>query len=71
MRSKPWLNALALSTALAACGSGGGGQNSFSSSACKKETAAATRMARLRSWQVLQSEAGLDGLRCVAWERAG
>ncbi len=70
MQSKRWLIALALSTGLASCSSSGGAPGSFSSSACKKETAE-SRMPRVRSWKVLASEAGLDGLRCVAWERTG
>jgi hypothetical protein len=70
MRSKPWLIGLALSTAVAACSGGGVSQDSFSSSACKKETTAEMRLARMRSLNVLGSEAGLEGLRCVAWKRA-
>ena len=70
MQSKPWLVGLAVSTAVAACGGGGSAQDSFSSSACKKENTAEMRMARMRSLNVLGSEAGLEGLRCVAWERA-
>jgi hypothetical protein len=46
-------------------------QNSFSSSACKKDTAAKVALAHLRKLNVIDSEAGLDGLRCVAWERVG
>ena len=44
---------------------------SFSSSACKKDLASKSAMARIRSLLVIQSEADLDGLRCVAWQRVG
>jgi len=70
MQRKPWLIGLVLSMVLANCGGADSAQDSFSSSACKKETTAESRMARVRSLKVLGSEAGLDGLRCVAWERA-
>jgi hypothetical protein len=42
---------------------------SFGSSACKKETVNASRMAHIRSLLVIDNEAGLEGLRCVAWQR--
>ena len=71
-------------TSVAACSDSGGSgeataggdaavvaQNSFSSSGCKKEVAAKMELARARSLQVINSEVGLDGLRCVAWERVG
>jgi hypothetical protein len=56
-----------------ACGSGSEGRKatSFSSSACKREAASKSSVARLRSLSVIASEAGLDGLRCVAWQRVG
>ena len=43
--------------------------NIFSSSACKSDTAAKKGLARIRSLKVIDNQAGLDGLRCVAWER--
>jgi hypothetical protein len=43
----------------------------FSSSACKSETARKGSLAHLRTLKVIDDEAGLDGLRCVAWERVG
>jgi hypothetical protein len=68
------------------CGSDGGGtdtgavqdagatpqqtQTSFASSACKKSEAAKTHLAR-RYHAVIEDEAGLGGLRCVAWKRVG
>jgi len=45
--------------------------NAFASSDCKSRPAAKSRLARLRSLKVITDEAGLAGLRCVAWERVG
>src|SRR5512133_2183795 len=42
---------------------------SFSSSACKKDVAAKMAAMPLLDRIVLDSDAGLDGLRCVAWKR--
>jgi hypothetical protein len=63
---------------LAACGSSDDTNTStgpglqkvlFSSSACKKDTAARQMMAHRYGLLAIDSEAGLDGLRCVAWQR--
>jgi hypothetical protein len=43
----------------------------FSSSSCKKESTAKSRLARIFSLNVIDNEAGLDGLRCIAWQRVG
>ena len=43
----------------------------FASSACKKDLVAKSAMARIYSLMVIDDEAGLDGLRCVAWQRVG
>jgi hypothetical protein len=45
----------------------------FSSSACKKEFKRESRisspLAHIRALKVIQDEGGLEGLRCVAWQR--
>jgi hypothetical protein len=43
--------------------------SAFSSSACKKDALAKKTLAHIRSLKVIDNEVGLDGLRCVAWER--
>lgn len=43
-------------------------ESSFATSACKKASKALAN-ADLRSLKVIQDEAGLAGLRCVAWQR--
>lgn len=70
------LACLLVLAAIAACGGSGTDAPrspviSFSSSACKKEAAA--KMAALRTFDLMaiEDEAGLDGLRCVAWKRVG
>lgn len=69
-----------LAVSWCACGSnssgslssdGGKSPSLFSSSACKKEKSAATRLAHLRTLKVIDNESGLQGLRCVAWQRVG
>ena len=52
-------------------GDGGTSPILFSSSACKKEKSAATLLAHLRTLKVIDNESGLEGLRCVAWQRMG
>jgi len=44
--------------------------NLFSSSACKKEKSS-TLLAHLRTLKVIDNESGLEGLRCIAWQRVG
>jgi hypothetical protein len=44
--------------------------NLFSSSTCKKEKST-TLLAHMRTLKVIDNEAGLEGLRCVAWQRVG
>jgi hypothetical protein len=63
---------------VAACGQDDGGQvkpsvsaTTFASSACKKDSAARSAMAHRYGLMVINNEAGLDGLRCVAWQRVG
>ena len=51
-------------------GDGGTSANLFSTSACKKENNA-TPLANLRTLKVIDNESGLEGLRCVAWQRVG
>lgn len=48
-----------------------GPATTFASSACKKDMAAKNAMARIFSMLVIDNQAGLDGLSCVAWQRAG
>jgi hypothetical protein len=46
-----------------------GSSTSFGSSACKKDKVA--NSARIFSMLVIDNQAGLDGLSCVAWQRVG
>jgi len=43
----------------------------FSSSACKKDLVAKSAMAHIYGLMVIDDQAGLEGLSCVAWQRAG
>ena len=52
-------------------GESAGPVTTFASSACKKDLAAKSAMARIFSMLVIDNQAGLDGLSCVAWQRAG
>jgi hypothetical protein len=72
MANHPWTLGILLSSLLAGCAKDSGtAPSTFSSSDCKKDTAASTRMARVRSLKVIDNAAGLDGLACVAWQRVG
>jgi hypothetical protein len=48
-----------------------GSSTTFASSACKKDKVARSAMAHLYGLMVIDNQAGLDGLSCVAWQRAG
>jgi hypothetical protein len=78
MRDKAWLLGVLFAIAIGGCGDDNGAgsgipsvQNAFSSSACKKDTASPSAQVHIRSLNVIDNEAGLEGLRCVAWERVG
>lgn len=43
--------------------------DAFTASACKSDTLAASTKARIRGLKVIDDETGLEGLRCVAWQR--
>lgn len=70
-----------LLTTFSACGSGSSDAQpstetglqsvQFASSACKKDTAAKQLTAHRYGLLAIDSELGLDGLRCVAWQRVG
>lgn len=69
MSRLPWVGIVGCLLVSVACGEGEKGSVvSFGSSACKKEEPA-KRLARLRSLRAIPSEAGLDGLTCVGWQR--
>lgn len=52
-------------------GEAAGPSTTFASSACKKDIAAKSAMARIYGLMVIDDQSGLDGLSCVAWQRVG
>jgi hypothetical protein len=48
-----------------------GPSTTFASSACKKDLLAKSAMTHIYGLIVIDDQAGLDGLRCVAWQRVG